>query len=74
VIPSRWASSRLPGKPLAEIGGMTMVERVYRRAAAARGVAGVLVATDDERIAAEVTRFGGGVVMTRPAHASGPTG
>jgi 3-deoxy-manno-octulosonate cytidylyltransferase (CMP-KDO synthetase) len=71
VIPSRWASSRLPGKPLADIGGMTMVERVYRRAAAARGVAGVLVATDDERIAAEVTRFGGGVVMTRPDHASG---
>jgi 3-deoxy-manno-octulosonate cytidylyltransferase (CMP-KDO synthetase) len=71
VIPSRWASSRLPGKPLAEIGGVTMVERVYRRAAAARGISGVLVATDDDRIAAAVARFGGACVMTRPDHASG---
>jgi len=71
VIPSRWASSRLPGKPLADIGGVTMVERVYRRAAAARGVSGVLVATDDDRIAGAVARFGGAVVMTRPDHASG---
>jgi 3-deoxy-manno-octulosonate cytidylyltransferase (CMP-KDO synthetase) len=71
VIPSRWASSRLPGKPLADIGGLTMVERVYRRAAAARGVSGVLVATDDDRIAGAVARFGGAVAMTRPDHASG---
>jgi 3-deoxy-manno-octulosonate cytidylyltransferase (CMP-KDO synthetase) len=71
VIPSRWASSRLPGKPLADIGGLTMVERVYRRAAAARGVSGVLVATADDRIADAVARFGGSVVMTRPDHASG---
>jgi 3-deoxy-manno-octulosonate cytidylyltransferase (CMP-KDO synthetase) len=71
VIPSRWASSRLPGKPLVDIGGVTMVERVYRRAAAARGVSGVLVATDDDRIADAVARFGGTVVMTRPDHASG---
>ncbi|MFO7695156.1 MAG: 3-deoxy-manno-octulosonate cytidylyltransferase [Vicinamibacterales bacterium] len=71
VIPSRWASSRLPGKPLADIGGVTMVERVYRRAAAARGIAGVIVATDDDRIAEEVARFGGAWVMTRPDHLSG---
>jgi len=71
VIPSRWASSRLPGKPLVDIGGVTMVERVYRRAAAARGVGGVLVATDDGRIAEAVARFGGACVMTRPDHASG---
>jgi 3-deoxy-manno-octulosonate cytidylyltransferase (CMP-KDO synthetase) len=71
VIPSRWASSRLPGKPLADIAGRTMVERVYRRAAAARGVAGVLVATDDERIAAAVRAFGGQVALTRADHASG---
>jgi 3-deoxy-manno-octulosonate cytidylyltransferase (CMP-KDO synthetase) len=70
-IPSRWASSRLPGKPLANIGGVTMVERVYRKAAAARGVSAVLVATDDDRIAAAVTGFGGSSVMTRPDHASG---
>jgi len=48
-----------------------MVERVYRRAAAARGVSGVLVATDDGRIAEAVARFGGACVMTRPDHASG---
>jgi 3-deoxy-manno-octulosonate cytidylyltransferase (CMP-KDO synthetase) len=71
VIPSRWASSRLPGKPLADIGGMTMVERVYRRAASASGVSGVLVATDDGRVEAEAARFGGACVMTRPDHASG---
>jgi len=71
VIPARWASSRLPGKPLADIGGLTMVERVYRRAAAARGVSGVLVATDDERVAGAVTGFGGAAVMTRADHASG---
>jgi 3-deoxy-manno-octulosonate cytidylyltransferase (CMP-KDO synthetase) len=71
VIPARWASSRLPGKPLADIGGLTMVERVYRRAAAARGVSGVLVATDDERVAGAVAGFGGAVVMTRADHASG---
>jgi 3-deoxy-manno-octulosonate cytidylyltransferase (CMP-KDO synthetase) len=71
VIPSRWASSRLPGKPLADIGGITMVERVYRRAASARGVAGVLVATDDDRVAQAVAGFGGTAVMTRPDHPSG---
>jgi len=48
-----------------------MVERVYRRAAAARGVSGVLVATDDDRIAEAVARFGGAAVMTRRDHASG---
>jgi len=71
VIPSRWASSRLPGKPLADIGGRTMVERVYRRASGARGVSAVLVATDDERVASEVGRFGGTAVMTSAGHASG---
>jgi 3-deoxy-manno-octulosonate cytidylyltransferase (CMP-KDO synthetase) len=71
VIPSRWASSRLPGKPLAGIGGVTMVERVYRRAEAARGIARVLVATDDDRIAQAVAGFGGTAVMTRADHPSG---
>ena len=71
MIPSRWASSRLPGKPLADIGGVPMVERVYRRAAAARGIASVIVATDDDRIAGAVARFGGRCVMTRPDHPSG---
>lgn len=70
VIPSRYASSRLPGKPLADIGGMTMIERVWRQAAqsAAREV---VVATDDERVAAAVRAFGGTVCMTAAEHPSG---
>jgi 3-deoxy-manno-octulosonate cytidylyltransferase (CMP-KDO synthetase) len=71
IIPARFASTRLPGKPLADIGGRTMIERVYRRAAAARGVSRVVVATDDERIARAVRAFGGDAVMTDPAHQSG---
>lgn len=71
VIPARFASTRLPGKILAEIAGRPMIEHVYRRAAAARLVDGVLVATDDERIADAVRAFGGAAVMTRPDHVSG---
>jgi 3-deoxy-manno-octulosonate cytidylyltransferase (CMP-KDO synthetase) len=71
VIPARFAASRLPGKPLAMIGGRPMIEHVYRRAAAARGISGVLVATDDARIAQAVEAFGGRAVMTRPDHVSG---
>jgi molybdopterin-guanine dinucleotide biosynthesis protein A len=51
VIPARYASTRIPGKALADLGGRPMVEHVYRRAAAARNVDAVIVATDDERIA-----------------------
>jgi 3-deoxy-manno-octulosonate cytidylyltransferase (CMP-KDO synthetase) len=71
VIPARFASSRLPGKPLAEIAGRPMIEHVYRRAADARGIDAVVVATDDERIAAAVERFGGIVRMTQAAHRTG---
>ena len=53
VIPARYASSRLPGKPLADIGGKTMIERVYQQALQS-GAARVVVATDDERVAAAV--------------------
>ncbi|GHG66943.1 3-deoxy-manno-octulosonate cytidylyltransferase [Alishewanella longhuensis] len=70
VIPARYASSRLPGKPLADIAGLTMIERVYRQASQS-GAARVLVATDDERVAAEVNRFGGEVCMTAASHNSG---
>ena len=70
MIPARYAASRLPGKPLADIAGRPMVEHVYRRAAAARGVTAVIVATDDDRIASAVAGFGGRWVMTRPDHAS----
>lgn len=69
IIPARYASTRFPGKPLVQLGGHSMVEWVYRRASKAFDT--VAVATDDERIAAEVRRFGGRVVMTSPAHRSG---
>jgi 3-deoxy-manno-octulosonate cytidylyltransferase (CMP-KDO synthetase) len=71
LIPSRFQSSRLPGKPLALIDGRTMVEHVYRRASDARTVDAVLVATDDQRVAAAVDAFGGTAVMTRADHATG---
>jgi 3-deoxy-manno-octulosonate cytidylyltransferase (CMP-KDO synthetase) len=71
IIPARYESTRLPGKALADIAGRPMIEHVYRRASAARTVTSVLVATDDERIADAVRRFGGAVRMTSPAHASG---
>jgi 3-deoxy-manno-octulosonate cytidylyltransferase (CMP-KDO synthetase) len=71
IIPARYQSTRLPAKPLAEIAGRPMVEHVYRRAAAARGVDAVVVATDDERIAEAVTTFGGVARMTSPAHRTG---
>src|SRR6185503_808301 len=70
LIPARFASSRFPGKPLALIDGRTMIEHVYRRAAASPSVAQVIVATDDLRIASTVQRFGGEVRMTRPDHFS----
>ena len=69
IIPARYASKRFPGKPLAMLGDCTMVEWVYRRALKAFDI--VVVATDDERIAEEVRRFGGQAVMTSPTHVSG---
>ena len=71
VIPARFHSTRLPGKILADIAGKPMIEHVYRRAASASRVHGVLVATDDERIASAVRSFGGAAIMTRPDHVSG---
>jgi 3-deoxy-manno-octulosonate cytidylyltransferase (CMP-KDO synthetase) len=71
VIPARYASTRFPGKPLVDIGGRTMIERVYAQVQAAQRVQVVVVATDDERIADEVRRFGGQVCMTRTDHRSG---
>ena len=71
VIPARYESTRFPGKALALIAGRPMIEHVYERAARARGVARVLVATDDDRIAIAVERFGGTAMMTRATHATG---
>src|SRR5258708_3712828 len=62
VIPARWASTRFPGKPLARIAGMSLIERVYRRAAGSTQARVVYVATDDERIQGHVVEFGGRVV------------
>ena len=70
IVPARYHSSRLPGKPLADIGGRTMVEHVYRRAAQAH-VDAVIVATDDARIVEAVERFGGVACLTRADHATG---
>ena len=71
VIPARFKSSRLEGKPLADILGRTMVQHVYERARLARNLDDVLVATDDERIRRAVVEFGGKVVMTSAEHRSG---
>ena len=71
IIPARYASTRLPGKPLREIAGKPMIVRVYERAVQARLVQDVVVATDDERIRAAVEEYGGRAVMTRADHATG---
>ena len=71
VIPSRFQSTRLPGKPLAVIDGRPMVEHVYRAATQARRADAVVVATDDARVAEAVHAFGGLAVMTRTDHATG---
>ncbi len=71
VIPARIASQRLPRKPLAPLGGRPLVQWVYEAASRARGLDELVVATDDESIAAAVAGFGGTPVMTRGDHASG---
>jgi 3-deoxy-manno-octulosonate cytidylyltransferase (CMP-KDO synthetase) len=71
VIPARYGSSRLPGKPLLRQTGKYLVQHVYERARQARRVDRVLVATDDSRIVAAVESFGGQVVLTRHDHPSG---
>ena len=70
IIPARYASSRLPGKPLADIGGKPMVQRVYERATESAAQR-VVVATDDMRVAEAVQGFGGEVCMTSADHLSG---
>lgn len=70
VIPARYASTRLPGKPLLEIAGKPMIQHVYQRACESEARA-VVIATDDERIARVAEEFGAQVVMTRADHQSG---
>jgi 3-deoxy-manno-octulosonate cytidylyltransferase (CMP-KDO synthetase) len=69
IIPARYASTRFPAKPLARLGGIPVVERVYRQVAGQMDY--VVVATDDQRIYEAVRAFGGNVVMTSTAHRSG---
>lgn len=69
VIPARYASTRFPGKPLAVLGGCTVIERVYRQVKSI--VNDVCVATDDERIFNQVEKFGGKAIMTSSNHKSG---
>jgi 3-deoxy-manno-octulosonate cytidylyltransferase (CMP-KDO synthetase) len=71
IIPARYASTRFPGKPLIEIGGKTMIQRVYEQVSAAQTLSKVVVATDDIRIFNHVHSFGGAVTMTSEAHPSG---
>src|SRR5690606_4686850 len=71
IIPARYASSRCPGKPLADIDGKRMVQRVDEQAIQSRRPEEVVVATDDPRIFSHVESFGGKVVMTADSHQSG---
>ena len=71
IIPARYGSTRLPGKPLAEIGGKPMIQHVYESASKARVLDRVMVATDDQRIVDAVRAFGGEVMLTAAHHASG---
>ena len=71
IIPARYVSSRLPGKPLKLIDGKPLIQHVYERIAKAQGIEGVYVATDDDRIKEMVESFGGKVIMTPVKAASG---
>jgi len=71
IIPARYASTRLPGKPLVALAGKLMIERVWERVRRAKKISRVIVATDDERIIRAVAAFGGEAVMTRSEHRSG---
>lgn len=71
VIPARYASTRFPGKPLVDIGGRTMIRRVYEQVLQSRRVQTAVVATDDERIYDHVCAFGGEARMTSAGHPSG---
>ena len=71
IIPARFASSRFPGKPLAEISGKSMIQRVYEQAQKAKSLSKIVVATDDSRIFDHVIGFGGEAYMTAENHPSG---
>jgi len=71
IIPARYGSTRFPGKALADLGGKPMIQHVYERTSRASHLSQVIVATDDQRIAEAVIRFGGVVAMTAATHETG---
>jgi 3-deoxy-manno-octulosonate cytidylyltransferase (CMP-KDO synthetase) len=71
IIPVRYNSTRLPGKPLADIAGKPMLQHVWERASAARNLKRVIIATDDERILQKAKKFGAAAVLTSSSHRSG---
>jgi 3-deoxy-manno-octulosonate cytidylyltransferase (CMP-KDO synthetase) len=71
IIPARYGSTRLPGKPLVSLAGKPMIQHVYERSKLANRASRVIVATDDERIVKAVESFGGSARMTRPDHRTG---
>jgi 3-deoxy-manno-octulosonate cytidylyltransferase (CMP-KDO synthetase) len=71
IIPARWHSSRFPGKPLADIGGKSMIQRVYEQVSYAKTVQEIAVATDDQRILDHVREFGGLAHLTSSRHLTG---
>ena len=71
LIPARYASTRFPGKPLVDIAGKSMIQRVFEQAKKCRQLDEVVVATDDERILNHVLEFGGNAIMTSTEHQSG---
>ena len=70
IIPARYASTRFPGKPLIDINGKSMLQRVYEQASKSKLLGRVVVATDDEKIFNHVKNFGGEVLMTALHHQS----
>ena len=71
IIPARYGSTRFPGKPLIDIGGKSMIQRVYEQSLKSTSLKKIIVATDDERIAEHVLNFGGEVSITSSTHQSG---
>src|SRR5277367_829272 len=71
IIPARFASTRFPGKALIDIGGKSMIQRVYEQSKKSKSLNKIIVATDDQRILNHVTDFGGEAIMTSEHHKSG---
>lgn len=71
IIPARFASTRFPGKPLIDLAGKTMIQRVYEQVKLAKSLSDVVVATDDDKIYSAVKDFGGNAIMTANTHFSG---